>query len=277
MQDRTGAQSLRVLTYNILCACAEDEHPLSWDERRRPLAELIKAQDPDLIGLQEPLLEQLSFLLDALVDYDWVGVAREDGRDQGELNPILYRRGRFELLDNGAFWLSPTPMRPGSIGWDAEWPRIVTWARLRERDTGQAIQMFNTHWDYVGARARLESASLLASHLGEVSADCLRILTGDFNCDPSEEPYRRLLAEAPRKADGAALVDARTAAKQTGGPAGTFPAERNASPPRRKVDHIFTDATARVSRQVVVGDPLGSTYPSDHLPVLAELEWASQD
>lgn len=276
MPHRANPRSLRVLSYNILCACAEDEHPVAWEERRDPLARLIKGQDVDLIGLQEPLLDQVDFLVEALSDYAWVGAAREDGHERGELNPILYRRDRFELADVGTFWLSPTPTQAGSVGWDAECPRIVTWAVLNDKARRRAIRMSNTHWDYVGPEARLQSAGLLAEFLGEAPAAQLRIATGDFNCDASEEPYHRLLADSNRRADGIALADSRAVAEQTDGPAGTFPAERNASPPQRKVDHIFVDAGVRVVSQVVVDEPLGPTYPSDHLPVVAELVLPTQ-
>src|SRR3546814_15261924 len=50
--------------------------------------------------------------------YQFVGVARDDGKDKGEFSPLGFRRDRFTLVGSGTFWLSPTPDTP-SKGWDA--------------------------------------------------------------------------------------------------------------------------------------------------------------
>ena len=85
---------------------------------------------PDLLGGQELLRHQLADLAARLPDYAWLGAGRDDGADGGEFNPIFYRRERLEPLDSGTFWLSPEPARPGSRGWGAACPRVVTWARF---------------------------------------------------------------------------------------------------------------------------------------------------
>jgi hypothetical protein len=78
--------------------------------------------------------------------------------------PILYDTRRLRLVDSGTWWLSETPTRAGSKGWDASSPRIVTWAMLedrvageREGDEGQGGRarrkwlVLNTHFDHIGA------------------------------------------------------------------------------------------------------------------------------
>ena len=53
---------------------------------------------------------------------------------------------RFILLDSGCFWLSETPDKP-SVGWDAKYPRICSWAQLQDRNTGNTLYFLNTHFE----------------------------------------------------------------------------------------------------------------------------------
>lgn len=53
-----------------------------------------------------------------LPEYSFIGVGRDDGKEQGEYSAIFYKRELFDVLDSGTFWLSPTPEKP-SLGWDA--------------------------------------------------------------------------------------------------------------------------------------------------------------
>ena len=114
-------------------------------------------------------------------DFAWCGVGRDDGKEAGEYSAILYRKSRFRLLKTETFWLSPEPDKPGSKGWDAAYPRIVTWARFRDLVSGRTFFHFNTHFDHRGERARVESASLILRKVGEIARDQPFLLTGDFN------------------------------------------------------------------------------------------------
>ncbi|MDZ7693005.1 MAG: hypothetical protein U5K69_18090 [Balneolaceae bacterium] len=53
-----------------------------------------------------------------------------------------------------------SPGEPG-IGWDTTLPRIVTWARFQNRNTGQEFYTFNTYFDHRGEQLRLERARLI--------------------------------------------------------------------------------------------------------------------
>lgn len=51
--------------------------------------------------------------------YAYVGVGRDDGISKGEHSPIFYDSDKFEELAWDTIWLSPTPGRVASKGWDA--------------------------------------------------------------------------------------------------------------------------------------------------------------
>ena len=89
-----------------------------WAKRCQVICDQINFMSPDIFGAQEVLHTQLRDLLDRLDGYDYIGVGRDDGKMAGEYAAIFYKTDRLRLLDQGNFWLSETPDRPG-LGWDA--------------------------------------------------------------------------------------------------------------------------------------------------------------
>ena len=90
----------------------------NWKYRKDTIAAFIKANQLDIVGMQEVLHNQLEDLKQRLPEYAEVGVGREDGKTQGEYAPLFYRKNRFEALDSNTFWLSQYPDSVGFIGWD---------------------------------------------------------------------------------------------------------------------------------------------------------------
>jgi endonuclease/exonuclease/phosphatase family metal-dependent hydrolase len=185
--------SVRVMSFNIRYGTANDGED-HWDKRKDFLVETIRAYNPDLLGTQEVLAEQADFLQQKLPEYGFAGGGRDDGKRKGEFSPVMYRRDRFELLAHGMWWLSPTPENVGSKGWDAALPRIVTWARLKDRAGGFTVLWFNTHWDHVGNTARVESGKLMRKLIEDNRGDpnLPVIVTGDFNSTEQTPQYRSL-------------------------------------------------------------------------------------
>lgn len=258
---------VRAMTYNIRLDTDADGAN-AWPHRRAAVSGLLRFYAPDVFGAQEVRLHQLKALAADLEDYAFVGVGRDDGRDGGEFSPLVYRRDRFDLGAHGTFWLSPTPERP-STGWDAAFPRIVSWAHLEERATGQRILALNTHWDHVGVEARRASARLILDFIGMNVGRCEAIiLLGDFNAVLEEDSLRTLVADGR-------LIDALAAsATPPFGPPGTFNGFDIASSAPAAIDHIFVGAGDRVLRHGVITQHDEGRLPSDHYPVLADIEMA---
>jgi endonuclease/exonuclease/phosphatase family metal-dependent hydrolase len=270
---------LRILSFNIRYHNPQDGVH-AWPRRKERVASLLRLYRPDLMGLQEVLRDQLDDLRRRLPGFGWVGVGRDDGRDQGEFAPIFYRRNRLDLLESDTFWLSETPARPGSLGWDAACVRIATWARFTDRATGRTFLHLNTHLDHRGEQAQVESARLLRKFLAERTTPDLALITGDFNCTADSEPYA-LLTNAVAAA-GSPLADAMLASETPHhGPSGTLNSDFT-DPLRDKIDYIFTwqsdgespaavDSPFVVHAHAVLADQWDGHYPSDHLPVLADI------
>lgn len=257
---------LRALSFNVRYDTPDDGED-AWRDRRDLVATTVADAAPDVFGLQEPLAHQLDYLAGAL-DHEFLGVGRRDGDREGEFAPVGYDPARFEPVAGDTFWLSAAPERSGSLGWDADYPRIATWALLSDRAAGGRLLACNTHLDAAGREARREGARLLLDRLGGLAADHEPdrvVLTGDFNCRPGSAPHELVTAGDP----GPELVDAREAATETAGPAGTF--HRFDGDPDRRIDYVFVDPEWEVRHHETVTHSRGDRYPSDHFPVLAEL------
>ena len=260
------AVELRAMSFNIRLDLASDG-PNAWPNRKAIVADLIRHEAPALLGLQEVLLHQKTDLEAALPDYTFVGAARDDGGDKGEFSSLAFRRDRFDLLESGTFWLSPTPSVPGKA-WDAAYPRIATWAELRERTSGRRLAVLNTHFDHVGLEARLNSAAIIADWTQRRSAagDAV-VVMGDFNAPPSSPPIRLL---ADRARSGLRLASA-VSATPPYGPAGTFTAFKIDADAAEPIDHVLVSDQFDVAGFATVTQHWGGRLPSDHYPVVADL------
>ncbi|HEX6732336.1 MAG TPA: endonuclease/exonuclease/phosphatase family protein [Pyrinomonadaceae bacterium] len=258
---------IRVMTFNIRYDEPQDKEN-AWPNRKELVASMIRFHHADLVGVQEALARQLKDLDKLLPDYSWVGVGRADGKAAGEFSAILYRKGRFKDLESSTFWLSETPRVP-SAGWDAAYPRIVTWVKFRDFQTGKIFFHFNTHFDHRGVRARNESSRLLLDQIRQIARDLPVVVTGDFNFTESSDGYQLLTGKNFEKPS--ALRDARYFSEQVHhGPTSTFN-EFKAIVPGKKIDYVFVKGRIRVLQHGVLSDTWDGRFASDHLPVLAEI------
>lgn len=266
----TDVPYLRVMTFNIRYDEPRDKEN-AWPNRRKLVASMIRFHHADLVGVQEALKRQLDDLSEWLPDYAWVGVGRADGKAGGEFSAILYRKSRFSVLESATFWLSETPHIP-SKSWDAALPRIVTWVKFRDKQTGKIFFHFNTHFDHRGMRAREESAQLLLRRIELLARRLPAVVTGDFNFTESSYAYEILTAKGTdSKNETLALRDGRYLSEHGHyGPTSTFN-EFKALVPNMKIDYVFVKGNVRVLQHGALSDTWDGRFPSDHFPVLAEI------
>jgi endonuclease/exonuclease/phosphatase family metal-dependent hydrolase len=221
-----NAIPIRILTHNIRYATTSPfPNELPWADRKAGLiSELLyntRHCPASLICLQEVLHSQLLDILEGLnipeghaplPDGQWsyVGVGRDDGKTAGEYAPIIYRSDVWRLDSWFTMWLSPTPWKTGSKGWDAASVRIMTAAKLSHRLMGTTVLATNTHLDDQGSVSRRESANLIARTVREILAkdnlDCA-FLAGDLNSEFTGEAYPALNEEGSGLVDLERLVD----------------------------------------------------------------------
>ncbi len=258
---------ITLMTFNIRLDLAADGKN-RWENRIPIVSAYMDSVAPDIAGMQEVLHHQLLDLLEIMPGYSYVGSGRDDGETGGEYSPVFFRDDRFILRDNSQFWLSETPEIPGSISWDAAITRIVSWAALEDRQSGEIIYAFNTHFDHRGVEARRRSAGLISGRIPEIAGDSPVILLGDFNIRKESADYEfmsDLFSENNRLANAELISETPVRNAES-----TFNGFRHDIEPR-VIDYIFVDDNFRVLFYRVDEVLENGIFISDHWPVVSDV------
>ncbi len=257
------SQQHTIISYNIRYDNNWDIEN-SWEIRRSNIIQILIKYSPSIIGIQEGLLNQIQYIDSSLINYDYVGVGRDDGKEKGEFCAIYFDTTRYVLLKNSTFWLSETPDTI-SVGWDAALERICTYGLFKDIITKKEFWVFNTHFDHMGIIAREKSSGLILKRIKKINRQSLPvILMGDFNAIPNSPPVEEILTE---------LSDAlQISTEKLHGPGGTFNGFNEDLPIEKRIDYIFTK-NLKVLSYTHVNDRLeNNRHISDHLPVMIKIK-----
>lgn len=252
---------MRIMSFNVLCY-GSGKH--EWTKRIPLVVRTIRNVNPDTFGVQEAHYDWMKALTAAFPDYDYVGVGRDNGKKKGEYSAVFFKKNEFEVLDKGNFWLSETPDKIGSKGWDAACVRICSWAKLKRKKDGAEFVHLNTHLDHVGHIAMQKGAELVASRGIEIANGAPAFFTGDFNVTPDSEPCKAVL--------NCGFKDARDIAEKTD-KGHTYHGFENPECGFAAIDYVFCKGDIRVKQFKVVTKHIDGEIPSDHYPVFAEVEF----
>lgn len=272
-EGTTDNPVLKLMTYNLKFA-SPTYKPL-WEVRREMQVDLIRKYDPDIIGTQEGLKEQIDYLADHLPEYIVAGEGRKGG-DDDEHMAIFFKRDKFRLRELQSFQLSKTPEIIGS-GPKVN-PRMVTWARIavinrsNEDEESQYPEDYRGHWEntrefyvfnthYFNGRkdslARLNASKLILERINALNrfgawmAERPVFLLGDFNCRPGSAPYNVLVGEE-NSTDPDLL--------------------KNPFVDPNEIDWILYKGNIKVLSYEEVDYNVDGVYPSDHKPIYVEFE-----
>ncbi len=256
---------LKIATFNLRMDTPSDGEN-AWFPRNHMLNDLIRFYGFDLFGTQEGFTHQLNDIL-RLSDYRFIGVGRDDGKDAGEHCAIFYRSDRFKVLDQGDFWLSEHPEKPGR-GWDGTCcNRICTWGKFEDLKNHKQFYFFNVHYEYEGDVARRESSNLMISRIKSIAGNQPVFLTGDFNAFPTEEPIRILN-------DSGFLNDSYKITKEAPfGPVCTYHGYDSTIKTEERLDYIWVTDSIQIDKYGVLTNTLYGHTPSDHFPVMVVAEF----
>ncbi len=264
LSARISGQTLNLMTYNVRLDVAVDGGN-RWDNRKEIFASQIKFYEPDILGIQESLPNQVNYLDSNLTHYKHIGIARE-GLNKGESSSIFYNTNRLTVVKQNTFWLSETPGKI-SKGWDASYLRVCTYALFTDKKTGKQFWVFNTHLDNNGVIARAKAVELILKTIDSANAKKLPVfLMGDFNSTPETDVIVNLKK---------ILNDSReVSVAKPFGPDGTFNNFEFNKPVTMLIDYIFTSKSANVAvnKYAVLSDSYDLKYPSDHLPVFVQIK-----
>ena len=262
---RSDEDILKVMTFNIRYDNPRDSAN-AWPNRASFICRFLKDEEPDLIGMQEVLARQYEYLDSVMTDYSSIGVGRSDGAKGGEMNPVFFRKGRFDLIRTRTFWLSDTPEVAGTKAWGAGLPRIVTWVELSEKTTSEHFYFFNTHFAHDSDSARIMSSGLLLDKVDSIASGFPFVITGDLNMVISSKGYEILTGpyeSVPLLSDTYAVSE-----KRPLGPAYTFNGFSDSTSSGR-IDYVFVRNGIKVLEHKTFIRKEHGIYISDHWPVMA--------
>ncbi|MBP3666125.1 MAG: endonuclease/exonuclease/phosphatase family protein [Clostridia bacterium] len=286
MEDYT----LKVMSFNVQ---TENGTQVDFDLRAELLRDLMDELQPDSIGMQEVTTGWI-YRMDTFAfnkSYAGVGEGRTPG---GEASSIYYRKDKFDLVASGTFWLSETPDVAGSYLEASLYPRICTWAHLRDKVTGYEYIHINTHLDHLGnskggKELRTAQIRVILEYI-QSFPDVPMVMTGDFNhakTTSAENIYamfKNILGISTfTSSTGESITgnfsDARTEAAETVSPdawasltAYWQEGTDSYNPAKKPIDYVFYttgDFEAMVYRNIHYHRD--GIYMSDHLPQYCEL------
>ena len=206
---------LTVWSFNITCQSNDDNSGWSsshyWSVRKPGVIAFFNAMQPDIIGTQECEYRQRVNILDGTSGYAAYGLGCDYGKESSgstgylwnkkdyntdSSNAIFYKTSKFDVLDQGTFWLSNNP---SSVGSDDG--HNCAWIKFRWKENGYVFYVFNTHFtahytDEAYA-ARLAEAPVLYDQIEAINSEHLpAIVLGDLNesatdlCNPEKGDAR---------------------------------------------------------------------------------------
>lgn len=273
IEPGTHDTALTVMTYNVLCStiCGLGEYD-PWAERVVHHADIYARHDPDLMALQElATVEDVQQVLDAVPGRE--AIYFDDGKAWADAT-IVYRKARFDVLDHGDYWLSPTPDEPRTAGFSGglQLARLVVWAVLYDRYAGRELFFASTHFDNNSPSQEKSAPLVLERTLPFVKTHPV-IFAGDFNSMPDSEAYQILTGK--RGDHGFAFTEVEALADDWSVITNRKPAPEYDRAMR--IDHIFL-AGADVDWRAASWHPDMTSYgpldlyPSDHFPIVTRLD-----
>lgn len=258
-------QHVSLMTYNIRLDVVSDGKN-AWLNRKDFLVGQIKFYEPDILGTQEGLPHQISYMNEQLPEYKLIGEGR-DGGDKGEYSGIFYNKEKFKLISNNTFCLSDAPDTV-SMGWDAACRRVCTYGLFEDKKSKKRFWVFNTHLDHMGQQARDKGIELILGYIDKLNKKGYpAILMGDFNATPKSDLIENLKTK---------MTDTHEVSLNgTFGPNETFNGFKFTKVPKVRIDYIFISKKSRVEvlKHAVLTDSKNLKYPSDHFPVYVELKF----
>ena len=289
----------KIMTFNIKGAYFNDGEN-NWQHRWPLTVETIQRHAPDLVGFQEVQTPNQATLAEQLSEYDFElgpDTARENSTGHGYHNAIYWNPQRFEKVRSGSFYLSETP-DVYSRDWDGSEVRGVTWVELRDQQTQGSFLHLNSHFPHDIEWARIEAAKLICATFDTWHEDhpLPALMTADFNTRAADhvdretintqpEQFQRWVesdmppaAQVHRVFTGHGFKDTfREVGRADASTVNTFHRFMGQAFPRLgyRIDWILTlDGVQRWHTHAceIITDEAPPLYPSDHYPVLAEVE-----
>lgn len=261
--------TLNVGCFNIRFKTTADQGELSWDNRKSYVARTIIDFKYDIVGVNEmnagSKQEDMKSLLPEYSFVEWGGNS-STVPNQGTVNAVLFRTDKFDLLEEGHYFLCTDPSK-SLISWDNSSgnKRFAVWAKLRVKETGELFYYFITHLDHLGSDARNEGTRINIEKVRSISGHYPAIICGDHNSSAIRYPFYDLCS--------AYLSDSRKVSEAP------FPWPKDGTlckwDPEKKdgtrLDYVWVKGM-KVHTYNHINETFGrGVTPSDHFPVIVSI------
>ena len=257
--EQKSEDALRVMSFNIRCTNVESA---SWEDRIGIVSQTMLDSEADSIGVQEATPEWMATLKNTVSEkYAYVGVARDDGANEGEYSAIFYLKDKYDVIDSGTFWLSKTPEKP-SLGWDAACKRICTWVHLKDKESGEEYVHMNSHFDHIGIAARENSVKMILEK-AKTFTDLPVVFTADMNVKEGSDNYNQFTQSDY-------FYDTKHLAPDTM----DYCTYHDTKPQKHKddvIDYVMVNNKFEALSYKVVTEGIDGEYVSDHFPIYADI------
>lgn len=262
----------RIMSFNVLCSVCDFEYD-PWEDRVGYFGDIFERLQPDLIGFQKFILAEEVDQVMAVAP----GFAALYFPGTTDVFPypdavIAYRTDRFDLIESGEYWLSPTPDEPGTMGFSdgQDIPRLVAWAHLHDIEADRDLYFATTHFDAVHPHQE-KSAPLVLERTAPWAETMPVVITGDFNLEPFHEAFDVLTTGVDDT--GFHFDDTYATAQKVTQLSNTEP--EPAWDPEYLLDHVLVGGGDWTVTEWIVDlykyGP-GPKFPSDHRAIMAVLE-----
>lgn len=238
---------MKIMTFNL----KDDGLKIlsNWKKRLYGFVELIKIENPDIIGTQEmtykakKLLEKL--LVQNNLHYLFYGESRKRNNKMfDEYNSILVK-DNIEVLSSFTYALSDTPLIPKTKFINDKFPRIITYIET------QNFYFYNTHLTNKITENKLLQLDCITKL---IKKDKPIIMTGDFNLG---------MKKLKDFCSANGLIDA------TRSIGNTFSTKKE----KYHLDHIFICKDLKFCKTIKHDFKYKNIYLSDHFPISTTIQW----
>ena len=197
---------ITTMSYNVLAHNNSTQTYENYATRMAKVVTMIKAYDPDVVGLQEVAKAYDSFshdwpsyLAKNLGEYAYVRLDTQTGNTNvmkiGNGLMIMYKKDRFTLINSGYKQMTSTATVDGITDKDSD--RWFHWVQLKDNQTGTVFYFYNAHLSinpsnssYTSAQKtalgdihRSNQCKMLGDHIANTTkaTKCPFFIVGDFN------------------------------------------------------------------------------------------------